>query len=291
MANMNIAYQIMTDRITKLIETENLCAWTKPWSAEAGMPRNLFSQRHYRGINIWMLGAQGYESPFWATANQTNQAGGSIKPGESPTYVVYWSKYIGKHKETGEPEQRMVLKFFKVWNAAQIQGVAVPSIEQPHRDHTPIEVCEKVAGNYHTPPTITHGHERAYYRPTTDSIAMPDPERFTSASGYYATLFHEMTHSTGHKDRLDRKTLVDAVAYGKVNYAREELVAEMGAAYLCGYCGIENETVDNSAAYLKGWLVPLRSDPKMLVLAAAQAQKAVDHILGVQWREPGQDDE
>ena len=286
----NLAYQIMTDRITKLIETDNLCAWTRPWSADAGMPRNMFRQTRYRGINIWMLGAQGYASPFWGTARQVGEAGGRIKDGEAPTYVVYWAPYTRANKETGELETRRFLKFFKVYNAQQMEGVAVPSLEQPHRDHTPIEICEKVVGNYPHPPTITHGHERAYYRPSTDSIAMPSPEAFATASGYYATLYHEMTHSTGHKDRLDRKTLVDAVAYGKVNYAREELVAEMGAAYLCGHCGIDNETVDNSAAYLKGWLVPLRQDPKMLVLAAAQAQKAVDHILGVSWREPGQDD-
>lgn len=289
MANMHLAYQIMTDRITRLIETENLCAWTKPWSAEAGMPRNLFSQRHYRGINIWMLGAQGYESPFWATARQVGEAGGSVKPGEQATYVVYWSRYMRKDKVTGDESPGMVLKFFRVFNSAQLQGVAVPSLERPHFDHSPIEVCEKVVGNYPNPPAITYGATAAYYRPMKDVITMPDRDRFHTPAGFYATLFHEMTHSTGHKDRLDRKTLVDAVAYGKVNYAKEELVAEMGAAYLCGYCGIDNETVDNSAAYLKGWLRPLRQDPKMLVLAAAQAQKAVDHILNVRYDEASTD--
>ena len=286
----HLAYQIMTDRITKLIE-QGTCAWTKPWSAEAGLPRNLFSQRPYRGINIWMLGAMGYESPFWATLHQANQAGGRAKAGESPTYVVYWSKYLAKDKETGEPEQRMVLKFFKVFNAAQLEGVAVPQIPNTSWEHTPLEVCEKAVGNYPNPPAIVHGYSAAYYRPVTDTVAMPDMAKFPVLEQYYSTLFHELVHSTGHKDRLDRKTLVDAVPFGTVNYAKEELVAEMGAAYLCGHCGIANATVDNSAAYLKGWLKPLREDPKMLVLAAAQAQKAVDHILNISWREPGQDDQ
>lgn len=287
MANMHLAYQIMTDRITKLIETENLCAWTKPWSAAAGFPRNLFSQRPYRGVNIWMLGAMGYESPFWSTMRQANEAGGRVKTGEAPTYVVYWSKYQAASKVTGEMENRMVLKFYKVYNSSQLEGVAVPTIERPHFDHTPIELCEKVVGNYPNPPSITYGATAAYYRPLRDVVTMPDMDRFLSPAGFYATLFHELTHSTGHKDRLDRKTIVDAVPFGTPAYAQEELVAEMGAAYLCGYCGIDNATVDNSAAYLKGWLVPLRKDPKLLVLAAAQAQKAVDHILSVSWREPG----
>lgn len=290
MANMNIAYQIMTDRITKLIESDGLCAWTKPWSAEAGMPRNLFSQRPYRGINIWMLGAMGYDSPFWGTMNQINQAGGRVKEGESPTYVVYWSRYQKADKTTGELENRMVLKFFRVFNAHQMQGVALPTIPDTSWDHTPLEVCEKLVGGYPNPPAITFGATAAYYRPMKDVVTMPDMAKFPVLEEYYSTLFHELTHSTGHKDRLDRKTLVDAVPFGTVQYAREELVAEMGAAYLCGHCGIENKTVDNSAAYLKGWLKPLRQDPKMLVMAAAQAQKAVDHILNISWREPGQDD-
>jgi len=274
-----IAYQIITDRITKLLE-EGVCAWSKPWNSQAGMPRNLFSQRPYRGINVWMLGAQRYESPFWATFNQVKQAGGSVKKGEKSTPIVFWKKYTSVDKDTGEEEGRFTLKYYAVFNTAQVEGVAVPTLEQPIFEHTPIEVCEKVVGNYPNRPTLLHGDSRAYYRPSTDCIVMPDMTAFPQLSCYYSTLFHELTHSTGHSDRLNRPTLVDAVAFGSVNYAKEELIAEMGAAYLCGVCGIANETINNSAAYLKGWLKVLRDDPKMLVQAAGQAQRAVDHILG-----------
>lgn len=278
MSHVQLAYQIVTDRITKLLE-EGTCPWQRPWNALAGMPRNLFSQRPYHGINVWMLGAQAYASPFWATAHQVKQVDGRVKDGEWKRYtpVVFYKVY---EKEGPEgPEKRFVLNFFKLYNTAQLEGVAVPSFDTPLYEHTPLEHCEKLVGNYPNPPSITYGSSRAYYRPSTDAVVMPDMSSFENLSSYYSTLFHELTHSTGHTDRLNRSTLVDATTFGTVKYAKEELVAEMGAAYLCGVTGIVNETVNNSAAYLKGWLTCLRDDPKMLVQAAGQAQKAVDHIL------------
>ena len=257
----NLAYQIITDRITKLLE-EGTCPWTRPWAKASGMPRNLFSQRPYRGINIWMLGAQSYASPFWATFAQVKTAGGNVRKGEKATPIVFWKIYDRKDEEG----KGFVLRYYNVWNASQVEGVAIPQVEEdPIFEHTPLEQCEKLVGNYPNPPTITYGSNQAFYRPSTDSVHMPDRHSFMDTEGHYATLFHELGHSTGHKDRLNRPTLVDAVAYGTPRYASEELVAEMTAAYLCGVCGIENSTVDNSAAYLKGWLSVLRNDAKMLV--------------------------
>jgi antirestriction protein ArdC len=111
---------------------------------------------------------------------------------------------------------------------------------------------------------------------------MPKPETFISREHYYSTLFHEMTHSTGHPSRLNRPTLSDAARFGDANYSKEELVAEMGAAYLCGFAGIENKTIDESASYLASWLRVLRSDHRLLISAASQAQKAVDYVRGMQ---------
>ena len=281
MANVQLAYQIVTDRITKLLE-EGTCAWTRPWAKASGMPRNLFSQRAYRGINVWMLGAQSYASPFWATFAQVKQAGGTVRKGEKSTPIVFWKVGVGEDEETGKVRKTFLLRYYNVWNSAQIEGVAIPQVEEdPIFEHTPLEQCEKLVGNYPTPPSITYGSNQAFYRPSTDSVHMPDMQSFMDIDGYYATLFHELGHSTGHTDRLNRPTLVDAVAYGTPRYAKEELIAEMTAAYLCGVCGIDNSTVDNSAAYLKGWLTCLRDDPKMLVQAAGQAQKAADYIQGI----------
>ena len=127
---------------------------------------------------------------------------------------------------------------------------------------------------------LRHGEARAYYRPATDTVNMPERRLFPKAEHYYSVLYHELTHSTGHPSRLARETLRDMVAFGDTNYSKEELCAEMGAAYLCGVAGIANETVDNSAAYIAGWLSTLRNDPRLVIAAAAQAQKAADFILG-----------
>jgi antirestriction protein ArdC len=130
------------------------------------------------------------------------------------------------------------------------------------------------------PPAIQHGQSKAYYQPAADTVTMPARQLFPQPEHYYSVLFHELTHSTGHPSRLDRATLRDLLAFGDTNYSKEELVAEMGAAYLCGVAGISNETVNNSAAYIQGWLSKLRNDSRLLIQAAAQAQKAADFILG-----------
>jgi antirestriction protein ArdC len=129
-------------------------------------------------------------------------------------------------------------------------------------------------------PVIEHVKQYAFYSPPNDVVNMPPRYLFTSAEEYYSTLYHELTHATGHVKRLGRKTLTDLCPFGSTNYSKEELCAEMGATYLCGIAGIENATIDNSAAYIGGWMAKLRREPKVLVQAAAQAQKAVDYITG-----------
>ena len=271
------AYQIITDRITALLE-QGVVAWQRPWSKDVGAPRNLFSQRPYSGVNVWMLGAMGYESPFWGTFNQVKQAGGNIKKGEKASYVVFWKRYEGTDKETGETENRFTLKWYTVFNAQQLEGVAIPALPELTHEFTPIEQCEQLVHDMPQRPAILHEGDQACYVPKRDIVRMPAQERFVTPERYYSTLFHELTHSTGHEDRLNRPTLTDMVPFGHVSYAKEELVAEMGAAYLCAVCGIENATVDNSAAYIQGWLKRLRNEPKLLVQAAAQAQRAADFI-------------
>ena len=273
-------YQVITDRILSLLE-QGTVPWQKPWNAEQGQPRNLFTQRKYNGVNLWLLGSMGYASPFWCTFNQAKAAGGMVKRGEHGVPVVFWKIY-DKENEEGEKEKRFALKYFTVFNSAQIDGVAVPSVEPVPYEHTPIERCEKLVGGYPLPPQITHGGTRAFYRPSSDAVHMPMPETFVGPERYYSTLFHELTHSTGHSSRLNRKTLKDAVAFGDRSYAQEELMADMGAAYLCGVCGIENATIDNSASYIQGWRQALKHDPKCVVTAAGQAQKAADYIQNLQ---------
>ncbi|MGA2870054.1 MAG: zincin-like metallopeptidase domain-containing protein, partial [Verrucomicrobiota bacterium] len=130
-------------------------------------------------------------------------------------------------------------------------------------------------------PVIKHGMAMAYYSPSSDVVNMPDHARFQSENHYHATLFHELVHSTGHEKRLKRASIMEWNGYGSDPYAKEELIAEMGSAFLCGYAGIVDQTIDSSAAYLEGWLKQLKEDKTLIVYAAAQAQKAADFILGI----------
>jgi antirestriction protein ArdC len=253
--------------------------WQQPWDNALGLPRNLFSQRAYRGINVWLLTAMGFPSPFWATFHQVAAAGGRVRKGAHGVPVVFWKAYAGPaDPETGAAEKRFVLRQYTVFNAAQLDGVAVPEITVLAHRFTPIERCAFLVDAMPQRPTVLHGHPRACYTPATDTLHLPHPICFQSPEAYYATVWHELVHCTGHRSRLNRSTLTDLCLFGDPTYAKEELVAEMGASYLCGVCGIANVTLDNSAAYLQSWMRVLRHDPTLLVHAAAQAQKAADYI-------------
>jgi antirestriction protein ArdC len=183
----------------------------------------------------------------------------------------------GKERET----RSFLLRFYRVFNIEQTEGIAeklglgkasprVPSIDQ----------CETIVSSMPNPPKREQS-DRAWYRPSTDSVGIPSRSAFNSAEKYYSTLFHELTHSTGHQSRIGREGIEQLNTFGSESYSKEELIAEMGAAMLCGVTGIERKTIANSAAYLKSWIDVLKSDTRMVVLAASQAQKAADYIQGV----------
>jgi len=172
-----------------------------------------------------------------------------------------------------------LLRYYTDFNAEQTEGIAVPA-PAGAAPSAPIAAAEQIVAGMPRAPRIVESLDGgAYYAPRLDTVHMPARCRFGRSEDFYAVLFHELTHSTGHVSRLNRSTLNEAGRFGDANYSREELVAEMGAAFLCGVAGIENSTIEQSAAYLKGWLRALASDPRMLVIAAAQAQKAADFIL------------
>jgi antirestriction protein ArdC len=197
---------------------------------------------------------------------------------------VFWK--FGKHEtQDGEEiiEKKSVLcRYYTAFNVEQCEGLPVHQPEpvtEPQID--PIHSCETVVDEWETKPVIQHGGDRASYSKMEDRVAMPFRNSFESSEEYYCTLFHELVHSTGHPKRLNRPTLIHHEHFGDENYSREELVAEMGSAFLCGYTGIGNRTITNSAAYLANWLQALKSDSRLVVVAASQAQKAADMILGV----------
>jgi len=187
-----------------------------------------------------------------------------------------------ENKETGETEEIPFLRYYTVFNLDQCAGIPedkIPVLEEKTREFNPIEEAEKIVAGYTRRPKIEHVESRAYYRPASDLVNMPKKELFKSDAEYYSTLFHELTHSTGHETRLNRSGITDLQGFGSHSYSKEELCAEFGAAYLCGESGIVDRTIENSSAYIQGWLKRLRSDKKFLVQAAAQGQKAVDFIL------------
>jgi len=174
-----------------------------------------------------------------------------------------------------------MLRYYNVFNVSQCDGINVPDTEtQPTIDFNPIEEAEKIVANMTKVPRITHIEQQAYYNRSSDHVNMPQKETFKGEAEYYSTLFHELTHSTGHESRLGR--FQNQVSkFGDSNYAKEELIAEMGASYLCAMAGIVDRTIDNSAAYIANWLTKLRNDKKLVVSAAGKAHAACDYILGV----------
>lgn len=279
-------YEIVTNRIIERIEKEGKLPWRRPWKnylSHDGAPQNLVSKKPYRGSNVWMLTAAGYSSPFFVTFKQAKELGGSVRKGEKGWPVVYWIWFKKENKQTGKKEQIPVLKYYTVFNVEQCEGIEIPTLtEKPLNTVEAIEECERVVSGMPKAPAITFKEAQAYYNPMRDVVNMPLKDSFRDAPSYYHTLFHELTHATGHESRLGRlKGTALLARYGSEPYAKEELVAELGASYVSGITGIQASQEDQTVAYIQGWLEALRKDPKLLVHAAAQAQKAADYILGI----------
>ena len=270
-------YDRITERIVALLE-QGTVPWHKPWSVKTGLPRNYVTQKPYRGINVFLLMSMGYESPHWLTVRQANLLGGSVKKGEKSCPVVFWKQLKIEDKEKEEQKKIPLLRLYHVFNVAQCEGLK----NTPMTEDTSIVVTKpgEIVAQMPQAPIIKHGMAQAFYSPADDYVGMPDMKRFDRESGYYATLFHELVHSTGHEKRLKRQSITERNRYGSDPYCKEELVAELGSAFLCGYSDIVDRTIDSSAAYLENWLTQLKNDKTLIVSAAAQAQKAADFILG-----------
>ncbi len=283
-------YAIVTEKIINLLE-QGIVPWRRPWSA-TGLPRNLVSKKPYRGVNLFLLSATKYVSPFWLTMKQANELGGSVRKGEHSQIVVFWKvdQIANAESETDSEEhntddkarRRFVLRYYRLFNLEQCelpQAVLnkLPQIET--QEHDPIDAAERIIAGMPNPPDIQYAGSQAFYSPTTDRITLPPRELFASTEEIYASLFHEIGHAAGAPKRLNRASIAEAVPFGSPTYSFEELVAEMSAAFLCAEAGISPAVICNQAAYIQGWLAKLRSDKRLVIMAAAQAQKAADFIL------------
>lgn len=298
MAKIDI-YQAVTDRILETLD-KGTVPWRHPIKRSAdhdGLPRSMNSKKPYRGVNIFLLAmtawAKGYESAYWLTYKQAKQQGGQVRKGEKASLVIFWKRYATTDKETGDKKVVPVMRHYNVFNAEQVEGVEAPDAVQPDppaEPFKPIDEAEKIVTGYAKGPVIEHGGGQAYYRPTEDKVRIADPTRFEGPENYYATLFHELAHSTGHSSRLNRGLDKKLAPFGSADYSKEELVAEMGAAFLAATAGISPPTIEQSAAYIDGWRKKLKGDKKLIVQAAGTGQRAADHILGVTWDTPSSEE-
>ena len=267
-------YEKITGKIIELLDAGTV-PWRQPWSGAA--PTNLASMKPYNGINFLLLGCLGFESNFWLTFKQAEKLGGRIVAGEkSPSFVVYSDKWLSKKKRpdgTEEVKIRRFLKYTPVFNISQCRGIQTP--EREERDIEPLSTCTTFMESLKEQPQIKTGQLAAYI-PSEDTIIMPAIRHFRDAENYHASLFHELTHWTGAGHRLNRP-LIHVTADRKA-YAREELVAEMGAAFLCAKCQIDTATVENHAAYIDSRLHALRNDRRLVPEAAKSARMAVEYL-------------
>lgn len=289
-------YQMVTDRIIAQME-KGIIPWRKPWHGILGKRTSddcavsYESGRPYSLLNQFLLG----EAGEYATFNQIKARGGMIRKGEKCRMVVFYTQVVKEDEtrtdEDGNPKvvSIPVLRYYNVWNINQCDGLAPRwnGGKQPEAPKAePLEAAEAIVAGYMASDNHPALHikisDRAFYRPSIDEVVVPQMEQYNDLAEYYSTMFHELSHSTGHESRLNRKGITDLAAFGSETYSREELVAEMGAAMLVSHAGIPaNRAFRNSVAYLQSWVRALKSDNKMIVWAASRAEAAAKYILGI----------
>lgn len=272
-------YQMITDRIIEELENGTI-PWRKPWFGRRSGAISYTTQKPYSFINQIMIGEQGE----FITFNQVKALKGQVKKGAKSKVVVFWKIY--KKTETDDTcelkEKTIpVLKYYRVFNISDCTGIKPKTdFTKPPQEVTKDEQAELIASNYINKYNISFSHEsgdRAYYRPSTDDIVLPMLDQFAKTSEYYSTLFHELTHSTGHETRLNRPHTGRG---DKQSYAKEELIAEIGASAIVNYCNLETpDSFKNNAGYIQSWLRALKDDKKLIVSASGKADKAVTMIL------------
>lgn len=267
-------YEIIQEKILEKL-TEGVIPWRRTWKSNGGSPRNIITNKAYIGFNHIMLLCQGFTSPYWMTFNQIKQLKGKLIEGEGKKYsiITYW-RMLEKENEDGTIKKRFpMIRYYRVYNLQQTTGITPKwEAELPKYNNDPISNCEQILSEMREPPETIWGMNPCYL-PSKDKIGMPEINSFASASEYYAACFHEMAHSTKSMQRMNRE---------KHSYAKEELIAEMSACFLCGMAGIETQTIDNQASYIKGWVEKIKGENvRMIVQAASEAQKVANWILNI----------
>lgn len=271
--------EIITKKILDQLE-QGVVPWHKPWACS--FPKNLVSKKEYRGINAVLLSMEGRSSPWWLTYKQCSTLGGNVKKGTTGAIVCYFKslEYLDENSKDGLKTVPL-LRFYKVFNTDDCEGIESKIPPTISRIITPIEECEKVVEGYTDRPPV-HLSDHAAYAPRTDTVFMPDMKTFESSEAYYQVLFHEFVHSTGNpkranRDGFDRDLLP---RFGSPDYSKEELIAEIGSVFLYSRVGLESP-FENSVAYIHGWVKKLKEEPSLVISAASKAQKAFEYVLKI----------
>lgn len=294
MRNSNDIFQAVTDRIIAGLE-QGVVPWQNPIrEGYPMMPSNLVSGKAYSGSNALLLSMNDYSVPFYATFNQIKNLGGKVKEGELSTEIIFWDIRV-TNKVTKEPISQDVYlalpkdqklnylvrpygRFYSIFNVAQTDGLEIPKPMRELPLNQKMELCEQTVIGYSNKPEITFKPGIACYIPSLDEVRMSELNAYKDSESFYATLYHELAHSTGHHTRLNRVGVTEPVEFGSQNYSREELVAEITASFLCAHTQIENKVINNSVAYLNSWISKLSDDKYLIVKAASEAQKAYNLI-------------
>lgn len=282
MSKESKAYGIVVEQITELMESDGLPPWSKPWfSSKLSRQCNGESKRAYTGFNAIVLAMQPYGNPHWLTFNQIKSLDLRLKRGSKSVKVFGWFK--PKREVDGEIEESnyLIARYYNVFNVEQLE--VIPSRFEVESDIVFDNPRYSDADRLFQESGALLGEaDSAYYVPMRDKIFMPRLETFKGSGEYYSTLFHELVHWTGHETRLKRFKKTDVRAFRSEEYSAEELCAEMGAVFICSSLGISSDTtLRNSAAYIKGWLSFIKSDPKAFVTSSQRAQKAADYIFNL----------
>ena len=270
-------YQLVTDKIVAQFE-KGVIPWQKPIGT-AGIPMNLLNRQYYRSINVWLLIALNYERNLFLTNEQLICIGGSVLDGEKGNIII--SRKPTRYEKPNEDAHRLSIQCFEiVFNIAQCKDIPeflLASDDMQASDY--VSRCQAVLElMYDTPSLIFNGSE-SYYDHVIDAIVLPQLKKITGARQYYGTLFHELIHSTGAAKRLNRKTLVDMGSFGSERYTMEELIAEMGGAYLAHFSGVHPNEISHSVDYIDTWLGVFKSNKHFVLTTSEQAQHAIDFLL------------
>lgn len=274
------AYDLASERIIGLIENR-IVPWHYAWT-NGGLPQNMVTRRPYRGVNAMLLHGMGYSANYFLTYDQLVQLGGKAKANQEPNIVVYRNSAEARGVDPDESEASSCkpLRHRHVFNVCQCEGLPKGAIPPVARRHNPLQACANIVAMMPNAPEIRDDFGDSYYHPFQDAVYASESS-YETEEEYYAGVFRELVHSTGHEKRLGREELFGMREYSASDYTMEELVAEIGSCMLASFAGIQIEPKVYEEEYAREWVQRFRKDPKFVVRACTKAQKAAEYVLGI----------